>query len=399
VTISRKQLAPLAGILAVLAVGGCERERREPLSVVISVPPQDLAGVAKATILVDYSGSEARIVSDGGSPACAFILPGIDGDFVDDRKGTLTIHTQGRRALRGPADIVACQMEAAAETTAQDVRDRLTVRVAGAEDATGKAIDTATKPARSQASSPDRSERAIEAAQAEAAKTAAAISAAAPPLPAQGAPGSQPLTGAGNTARGAGSATGTGGSGAAGPAGTAGQKTAPRPPSPSGSAVPGAVANNHAPQADGGVTDNGPAPNNQDPDPGYDDSPSDDARVPAYTIEFQVAQSSVPRIGALQLEVTHLGSSGGFVGRGQDIDCVALVDGLVASNYLGERTAKIGIINLQGIPVPAPVMRCGFRTREPLSPASFMVQVVDASTPGGDNVDPPPNVGLVVSRR
>jgi hypothetical protein len=113
-----------------------------------------------------------------------------------------------------------------------------------------------------------------------------------------------------------------------------------------------------------------------------------------YVLEFQVTTAA--RIGALQLEVTHLGDSGGFIGRGDAVDCDALVDALVASNYDGERTAKIGLINLQGIVTPAPIMRCGFRTRESLSPADFQIQVVDASTPGGDQIDPPPTVRMIV---
>ncbi len=134
-----------------------------------------------------------------------------------------------------------------------------------------------------------------------------------------------------------------------------------------------------------------------DPDPDYDDSC--DSSLPAYTLEIAVNQSSAPRLGALQLEVTHLGDSGCFIGEGDQVDCVALVDAIVAANYPGERTAKIGMISLQGIPTPAAVVRCGFRTSEALSPASFRVDVVDASTPGGDPVEPPPTVAITVTGR
>ncbi|HXC50911.1 MAG TPA: hypothetical protein VN634_08510 [Candidatus Limnocylindrales bacterium] len=134
-----------------------------------------------------------------------------------------------------------------------------------------------------------------------------------------------------------------------------------------------------------------------DHDPDYDDSCDPSWR--AYTLEISVNQSSAPRIGALQLEVTHLGDSGCFIGRGDQIDCVALVDALVAANYPGERTAKIGMISLDGIPTPAAVIRCGFRTSESLSPASFLVEVMDASTTGGDPIDPPPSVGITVTGR
>jgi hypothetical protein len=123
----------------------------------------------------------------------------------------------------------------------------------------------------------------------------------------------------------------------------------------------------------------------------------DGSSIPQYTLEFQVTTGG--RFGALQLEVTHLGESGEFIGRGDKIDCVALVDALTASNYLGERTAKIGMISLNGVPTPAPIMQCGFRTYEELTPDSFDVDVVDASTTGGDPIAPIPLVGVVVSPR
>jgi hypothetical protein len=75
------------------------------------------------------------------------------------------------------------------------------------------------------------------------------------------------------------------------------------------------------------------------------------------------------------------------------VECAPLVEALIASNYPGERTAKIGLISLQGMH-PGKVVRCAFRTAEPLSPASFSVTVDDASEPNGDPVDPPPNVTI-----
>jgi hypothetical protein len=121
----------------------------------------------------------------------------------------------------------------------------------------------------------------------------------------------------------------------------------------------------------------------------------------AYTLEFAINALPTPgRLGALQLEITHLGNSGGFIGRGDTVDCVALVDALVASNYPGERIAKIGLISLQGIPAPAAILRCGFETREALEPSSFLVQVTDASLTDGSAIDPPPTVVLSsVTRR
>ena len=156
--------------------------------------------------------------------------------------------------------------------------------------------------------------------------------------------------------------------------------------------MPPPVASNNG--SDGGL---GGVPSGDDSDPGYDDSCPSSWR--AYTLQIDVSQSVAARLGALQLDITHLGQAGCFIGPGDTVDCVPLVDALVAANYPGERTAKIGLISLSGIPAPSSVMRCGFRTREALSPASFLVQVADASTPSGDPVDPPPSVTVTVTPR
>ncbi len=398
-------------LAAAACISACQSENHDLVSVVVSLPEQSASNVAKATILVDYTGTEARIASEGGSPACAFILPGIDGDFADDHKGTLTIHTRGARALRGPADFVACQMHAPDGATPPVLHDKLTVRVASAEDATGKAIDVSAKSPHGHAPSADRSEAAIEAAQASAVKAAAAIAttpSASPTAPVTGgaivaAPGAPaapvasavPLPGAIPRPQ-------------ATPAPTASasvpNRVAPAASKPlvagptsssggnaAGADMGGSAAVNDASSGNGGV------PSGDEGDPGYDDSCPSSWR--AYTLEIAVNQSSAPRLGALQLEVTHLGRAGCFIGPGDTVDCVPLVDALVAANYPGERTAKIGLISLQGIPTPAAVMRCGFKTKEALSPASFLVQVMDASTPAGDPVDPPPSVAVTVTGR
>jgi len=118
-----------------------------------------------------------------------------------------------------------------------------------------------------------------------------------------------------------------------------------------------------------------------------------------YDLELDVTGPPA-RIGALQLEVTHLGDSGGFIGRGDKVDCVALVDAIAASNNPGERVLKVGLISLSGIATPAPILRCGFRTSESLTPASFQVDVTDASLTNGEQIDPPPTVvvGSIVRR-
>ena len=415
---------PFGRALAIaLLVGGCQPESHDLISVVVSLPDQRVPNAAKATLVVDYSRTDAKIASEGGTPACAFILPGVEGDFSDDREGTLTIRTRGPRALKGPADIVACRMKADGETTSAALHDRLSVKITSAEDATGKVIDVSAK-ANAGAASPERTEAAIEAAQAEAVRAAAAAASASaaasppvattgpqgvvlpgspgvPPGVVPGGPGAIPANpfNAGAAASGAGMA-------APGAAGAAGTRPTPPPFSrplatPQGNAGFDAGAGGDVgPGGNDGMAGNdgntGGVPGN-DGDPSYDDSC--DPLPPASTIEIEVS-TNVGRLGALQLEVTHLGRSGCFIGRGDQVECAPVVDALVAANYPGERTAKIGLISLQGINTPGPVMRCGFRTKESLSDNSFTVTVTDASSPGGEPSDPPPEVRVArITRR
>src|SRR5207244_2630471 len=112
--------------------------------------------------------------------------------------------------------------------------------------------------------------------------------------------------------------------------------------------------------------------------------------------------SSVSQFGALQFDITHLGRNGAFIGKGDRIDCVPLVDALAAANYVGERVAKVGLISIPGVRTPASVVTCGFRTTESIGPNSFQIDVSDASAAGenSDPLDPPPTVVIAsVTRR
>jgi len=115
-----------------------------------------------------------------------------------------------------------------------------------------------------------------------------------------------------------------------------------------------------------------------------------DGEVRDYSVEFFVETAS--RFGALQLEITHHGDSGGFIGRGDKVDCVPLVEAIMAANYFGERVAKVGLISLEGIRTPAAILRCGFRTDEDLAADDFLVEVTDASDPESRPLDPVPSV-------
>jgi hypothetical protein len=115
-----------------------------------------------------------------------------------------------------------------------------------------------------------------------------------------------------------------------------------------------------------------------------------------YSLTFSVEPGdAVPvTIGALQFEVTYLGNNGGFIGSGDQIDCVVLVDAIVAGNDPRQDVARIGMISLQGFHAPSPIIRCGFRTADDLAPESFRIEVLDASDTNSESLDPPPVVVL-----
>jgi len=117
-----------------------------------------------------------------------------------------------------------------------------------------------------------------------------------------------------------------------------------------------------------------------------DDSASD------YDLEIAIGSSGL--VSALQFDLTYTGDSGRFLGRGGAIDCIALVNSIIAANYRGQSEAAIGMISLQGVPTPAPIVSCGFRTADDPSAASFQINVTDSSGPDGEPIDPAPVVSI-----
>jgi hypothetical protein len=112
----------------------------------------------------------------------------------------------------------------------------------------------------------------------------------------------------------------------------------------------------------------------------------------AFSID--IAVSSEGTFGALQLDITHTARVN-FLGDDDKVDCIALVDAIVASNYLGEEVVKVGLISLYGVRTPSVIMRCGFRTfvEEPL-PSDFHIEVTDASSTESKPIEPLPTVSI-----
>jgi hypothetical protein len=382
----------LAGLLFSAA---CGPTGPEPVPVVLSLD-NATARLAAATILVDYADTPATIAHDSRGPECAYISPFVTGEFTDDGTGRLTLRVRSNRGFTGPIDLAACRMIPndlnATETT---IRKSLKVSIVTAMDGEGKEIDhrsrrdarkeqAATTPSseeeETQESKTDES-TALEAAPGEA---RAPVKPAIANKPAA-APQAQPAPAPANT-------------GAPAPAAEA--KPAPKPATPDPEAKSAAdrvrerIAANNPLGTKAGPSAPPPAPTEDVPEPGtgvdnYDDSPGFSPGLPEYELTVSIVEGDA-ELGALQFELDHLGNSGGFVSLDeQRLDCLFLGGMLGAANKQG-RTAKIGLIDLDGMPEVGPVVTCAFRTRETISTGSFTVRVTDASDTETNAVSPLP---------
>lgn len=382
---------------APFATGGCMTGADDAVPVTVSLQ-RETPHVAKATVLVDYSRSNAKIAQEQGRPACAFILPGLAGEFSDDGHGALIVHVSAKYGLRGPADIAACRMETGRpDADPREVAARLDVKLTEAEDSSGKVIDLAAAAVTLASSNGEAAtgKRTTQKNLAEARKaveegTARTQAPAVPQAPASAAP-----------APGAAAAP-------ASPAAAAPAAPATPPPASPAARAPaaaqgrGAVLAPSAAQQRAGANNNGitggvgPGTNN---DPTYDGSAGEDPKVPAYDITVSTT-GTAGMLGALQFTITYLGSTGGWIGSGGDAECDALVDALRAINDEGSRGIRIGLVSVQGMPTPGAMVRCGFRTRDYVSTTSFDVQVVDASDTETTPIQPLPvmRVSSVVRR-
>ena len=390
--------AAMAAASLLTGLAGCQVGDEGAVTVTLSLPRTPVA-FAKGTVLVDYTRAGARMLAEGGGPACAFILPGLEGNFADDGRGVLTIRVGSKRGVHGPMDIAACRMKSGdPDATAEDLASQISLKIAEALDGAGKPVDLTSKPSKTPGG---------EGGKGAGEKPPGAADGETPPGEAPG--GGPGGAGGATTPGGVKPAPGAGAPTVVKPAVTTGVPGSatpppvarPQPPSPS---KPTASASNASGNGDGTTGNGSPAANDSgsapedspdvepdyNKDPNYDDSIGGDSTAPEYDVVVSV--SSATGLGALQIEIIHLGSAGSWVGKGAGVDCASMVDAILAANFVGGRGVKVGLISLQGIPAPGPVVLCGFRTRERLSPASFQIRLVDAADTNSDPVNPLPDV-------
>jgi hypothetical protein len=109
----------------------------------------------------------------------------------------------------------------------------------------------------------------------------------------------------------------------------------------------------------------------------------------AWDITFSVDSSE--DLGALQLDISGP-DGGGWIGRGAGTDCEALVSAILAANFAGEGRLKAGLISLEGLATPGPILRCGFESRNKPEAEDFAIRIVDAADTESDPVSPLPIV-------
>ncbi len=99
-------------------------------------------------------------------------------------------------------------------------------------------------------------------------------------------------------------------------------------------------------------------------------------------------------LGSLQFAIDYSNAPGEFAGTGAAVDCIALVEGALASANDQENIKRLdaGLISLGGFAGPMNVMSCAFEPSNTPVPGDFLVAVIAAGTPEPLPVIPLPDV-------
>jgi hypothetical protein len=360
-------------VSAVLAVVACGR-KPEPAEVTITL--KDTPGsLSAATVAVDYTQASASPFRSGGEPACAAIVPNLTATFTDDGQGSLTIHANAKAGFSAPVDLAVCRMVPDAPgVTADEIASHLRITLLSGTDLAGKPVAEQRL-----ARAGDEPRRAGNEGQ----------PTARPAAPAAGTGAGAPVDdepAAADEARPQGSAHDRVAAATPPPAGAPGAPV-PAPAAPN-ALVPegGNASRGNAPGGGsgggGGGTDGGGDEGTNDDTAGAADSndETDAARdAVSYSVTVEVA-NPVGKLGALQFNVNHHGSGGGFAGAGGSARCASVVPAAIATfNDTGGGTLRAGMIDLDGFDTPGPVVSCTFKSRGSVNPGDFSVELVDAA--------------------
>jgi len=403
-----KRILVLSSMLVLcLGLAACSRGP-EPMEVIISLDKAS-EPLSNATILVDYSQAQARLAQSSGHPACASILPHVAAEFSDDAKGSLIVHARSAEGFSAPVDLAVCRMIPERENaSAETISARLRISLIAGVDVAGRNLDDRQLALTTSRTYTRPSDRIAEVAKRERSQERTSeTSARERRSESAGAERRMARADARNDST-------------YGQAGARGEmdesSSARRERSASGSdtartkrGVDDEVA--AVPRYGGGVSANGSASGNtasagsSSGSPGTDtaagnaaaddsgqghggsgsananDDSENDVQAVRYAVTVGVTSHS-GLLGALQFDVTHLGSTGGFVGAGASVDCSADVNAALTSfNDRGNGRLSAAFVDLQGFQTPTPVATCRFKTRERLAASSFQVTTTDASGP------------------
>ncbi len=109
------------------------------------------------------------------------------------------------------------------------------------------------------------------------------------------------------------------------------------------------------------------------------------------TWDVTVTVVSSEDLGALQLEISGP-ETGSWAGKGAGVDCGALGSAILAANFAAENRIKVGLISLEGLATPGPILRCGFESGNTPEAEDFTIRIVDAADTDSDPVSPLPIV-------
>lgn len=386
----------------------------DPIDVTLRVD-QPLHSLSAAVFTVNYLNSGAEPLSSGGVPACFALHPGMTAGFSDDGNGTLTVKVASTAPFSTPLDLAACRMlPLSDDIDHRAVAHGLRVAVNSATSSDGSTLE------HSELGRGDKGNRRM-------ARADSGTRRQATPRGAPADSATKPTADSPRHDRAASTATGTTGTSAATGRPDSGNK--PGTDNYTGSAARRQAARDWQREAEAdrrraeeqgripaddrlsGRGNDFPGQNpgqnteqdnaNQPVDETPDDGDSPAPTAPTITYELRLAvNTSGTSLGALQFELRHLGSSGGFVGRGGSVECSGSISGAMATfNNVGNGKVKGAIIDIDGFPIPTEVATCSFRTSEDLSAASFnmtVIEATDADLSGtGQSLDPFPGMAVV----
>ncbi len=373
--------ASFVALVCVSWIGGC-KSGVEPVEAVISLNATT-ESLKTATIVVDYSQSGAAPLSSAGHPACTSILPHVDTEFSDDGQGTLTIEAKSVQTFSGPLEVAACRMVPdVAGVAGATIAARLRVSLVGGSTPGGARLE------------PQRLAAARGAYRAPTPSAAGSARAAtATPRPAAGGspaaanqarpsarPATAPTPANANSMR----IERDGSSGER--AGSGSQRPSVNNPArASGSSDTGSGANTFGGSSSGAAAAGNASDAAVAPPPRGND-PSDNQPVAEYIVQIGVASESGP-LGALQFDVDHTGSSGGWQGSAGGVNCnFDTPAGLAVCNDKGGGRLSCALVDMSGFDTPAAIVTCVFKTSEGLDAADFSLSVQDAADVESHNV-------------